>query len=1232
MATRIVLLLCFAAVLFPTSFVFGVTLDELEIIVREPPVNQAGDTRDLFGYSAVPHNLVDPKAPGTTFSAIIGNGRILVGVPNGTVFNGQVSNTGYVLQCPLSTRECSPLTGSGTNAELLYDTTGNAGKYDKEGQFLGVTMKSSGNQFVVCGHRLVYDSSQHGECLLSDRSLENFERILPCSRVGTYSDVLTFNENTFTYCASGSAVDFLGDGKVVIGAPGTGSQRGAGFVYTSEMSRVPVTQLLPSVYGYGGRSVASVNVSGSQTEEYLIGAPRGGDYRGQIHLYSYMVTGNGNAPLLAGPATTITGTKFGSYFGVSVAGVDFNGDGFQDVLVGAPLYFTSAISPETGAVYVYENQVNQNAGSLDSSAVFILEPPNSGAAYGRFGHAIEAMGDLNADGFNDVAISAPFGEGQSGTVYIYLGSQQGMMRTPSQTILGSSLHLMPGLLTNLTSFGSSLSAGDIDGNGYNDLVIGAFESRQVFVLRSRSVATVTVSVTPSSSSYTIKAVKFCESDNSVNDCFLVTYCMTISGKGFSNGQDFTVGYSFYADLRQTGTQARAIFAGTSVSQISQTTVLRVGDQPNCFNYTVHVPASSLSIEEQTSVPIRPSMDVSIDQGTAPSLGDGQPTASNLKETRIYAKVEGTTATSVQGTVECGGGNSVCVSDMELSGFTVQYISRTDSSFQDSLLLVGVVSDLIFSANLYNNGPDPGYGSTVIFTHPAALIFSRVESGPQLTCSTDNTRTTCSIVGLRAQNSTLPISVRFVVLSGTVTGNEGNLSIAIESQIAGEDPVPANNMYTYTIPVQSSIAAKVTGAISNDQLTVLTNYSRTGLPRSLSELGRRVQVNFTVSNAGPSSIGQGRLTIRIPTRNPCTGNAYLFYLASVASSGLQNGVCSVSPADSVNTLGLVLPGSSVVGEGSNSTTTTAPPTSATGVTSLPDIPGQCPSGGSDNTVYVKCSAGSQGCVTVVCEIRSQRGGYNGQLNLLGYLDEHYFQSVTTHYNLQVDAEYEVLDESFSEQDTSDNSFQVSLLLFNSNAPIEQRPVEAWVIVVPIVIALLVVGVVVALLWVGGFFKRKRNKKNSEDQEETDKPQQQENNEKSGDAVGYSFYADLRQTGTQARAIFAGTSVSQISQTTVLRVGDQPNCFNYTVHVPASSLSIEEQTSVPIRPSMDVSIDQGTAPSLGDGQPTASNLKETKIYAKIEGTTATSVQGTVECGDGSSVCVSDMELSGFTVQYV
>ena len=83
------------------------------------------------------------------------------------------------------------------------------------------------------------------------------------------------------------------------------------------------------------------------------------------------------------------------------------------------------------------------------------------------------------------------------------------------------------------------------------------------------------------------------------------------------------------------------------------------------------------------------------------------------------------------------------------------------------------------------------------------------------------------------------------------------------------------------------------SISNDQLTVLQNYSREGVPTSLTQLGRQVQIIFTATNGGPSSIGQGRLTIRIPTRNPCTRNAFLFYLASVTVSECAYNSCDCS---------------------------------------------------------------------------------------------------------------------------------------------------------------------------------------------------------------------------------------------------------------------------------------------------------------------------------------------------
>lgn len=83
----------------------------------------------------------------------------------------------------------------------------------------------------------------------------------------------------------------------------------------------------------------------------------------------------------------------------------------------------------------------------------------------RFGTTMARLGDINLDGFNDVAISAPYEDGQ-GAVYIYLGSKENLVFgeriTPQhvqRTVPGSGV---------IRGFGFGLSRGsDIDGNGFN---------------------------------------------------------------------------------------------------------------------------------------------------------------------------------------------------------------------------------------------------------------------------------------------------------------------------------------------------------------------------------------------------------------------------------------------------------------------------------------------------------------------------------------------------------------------------------------------------------------------------------------------------------------------------------------------------------------------------------------------------------------------------------------------
>ncbi|GCB83519.1 hypothetical protein scyTo_0024279, partial [Scyliorhinus torazame] len=148
-----------------------------------------------------------------------------------------------------------------------------------------------------------------------------------------------------------------------------------------------------------------------------------------------------------------------SYFGYAVAVTDINRDGRDDVLVGAPMFMereSGGRLEEVGRVYVYlqtgvlEFNISQNLTGTD--------------VYGRYGTSVAVLGDLDQDGFNDVAVGAPYaGDKNQGLVYIYNGRPDGLNSTPSQILTGmwATANSVP------ASFGFAVrGAMDLDRNGY----------------------------------------------------------------------------------------------------------------------------------------------------------------------------------------------------------------------------------------------------------------------------------------------------------------------------------------------------------------------------------------------------------------------------------------------------------------------------------------------------------------------------------------------------------------------------------------------------------------------------------------------------------------------------------------------------------------------------------------------------------------------------------------------
>ena len=153
------------------------------------------------------------------------------------------------------------------------------------------------------------------------------------------------------------------------------------------------------------------------------------------------------------------GARFG--YSVSTAG-DVNGDGFSDVIVGAPNYDHG--ENNEGRAFVYHG----SASGLGAAVSWTAE---GGQADANFGWAVATAGDVNGDGYSDVIIGAIYYDfffwPDRGAVFIYFGSQSGLSDTVDSYAVGQKEDC---------KFGWSVgTAGDVNGDGFYDVIVGAPE-------------------------------------------------------------------------------------------------------------------------------------------------------------------------------------------------------------------------------------------------------------------------------------------------------------------------------------------------------------------------------------------------------------------------------------------------------------------------------------------------------------------------------------------------------------------------------------------------------------------------------------------------------------------------------------------------------------------------------------------------------------------------------------
>ncbi|KAM3862235.1 integrin alpha-V [Diretmus argenteus] len=965
---------------------------------------------------------------------------VLIGAPraNSSVASSVVER-GAVYSCPWK--------NSAACQQLQFDNTDDRKSDDgaqmefKSKQWFGASVRSDGEHILACAPLYQWSTHGHSErepvgtCFLKKGG--TVVEYSPCRSAASSPEGQGF-------CQAGFSADFLkSNNRVVVGGPGS-------FYWQGQLISDDVTEIFNRInnnyiitYGntqttksasaqyddsYLGYSVTVGDFNDDGKDDYITGVPRGDKALGYVNIF------NGQN---MESVVNFTGSQMAAYFGHSVAATDVNKDGMIDLLIGAPLFMDRGSDGklrEVGQVCVYLGKGG-----------FSFHPPKrltGSEVYARYGSAISALGDLDMDGYNDVAISAPYGGPQrNGLVYIHNGGPGGPDPSPSQVLQGKwASSYMP------ASFGYSMTGNiDIDQNGYPDLIVGVFGADKAVLYRARPVISVnaTLDITPQIINPEDKSCTL-PGSNTLVSCFKVKYCLKASGKGAPSSLSFRVDLVLDR-LKHKEATKRVLFLHGRTFQYSKNMTVYNGRGPACEEQDAYLRDDGEFRDKIT--PISVVMEYSLDYqlaadrtGLLPILDMTAP--SNItKQAHIL--------------LDCGDDN-ICKPDLRLS-------VKSDRK----QIYIGDDNALTLKVSAENRGEGAYEAELHVYPPPQADFTGvvRNESLPRLSCAykkENQTRMVVCDLGNPMKGGTQVLAeLRFSVHQLS----EQDTSVKFDLQIV------SSNQFNNSSPQVSSITklavlteVTIRGVSAPDQVLLpIANWKPKDPPTTGGDIGPEIVHVYELQNNGPSTFSKAVLDVDWPYR---FNNGSLLYITSYDTDGpiscttdMEINPLNVSNPVSVDNSSTSSQGDGVRTEGGNRNHVHKRDLEARDT--------------QDNLQILDCTTAV--CLRLHCQVGRLERRKNAILFIYSRLAVNNFlkaESQNRSFVVRSSASFSVIEMPYknlaSELPANSTTVSVSVLWVTDIA----QPIPAWVVALAVLAGLLLLALLIFVMYKLGFFKRVR----------------------------------------------------------------------------------------------------------------------------------------------------------------